>query len=124
LGGKIGKRILLAKKYSMNCQLILFAVNRLGYLVLPKAFQKNRTGKPAHFIRCQPHRLSRLTQSLSKESHREASSFYSLSTASAISSYPKPFKRMLRILLAFLLLVILHKQACDAALNQKSLSLS
>jgi hypothetical protein len=24
-----------------NCQLIAFAVNRLGYLVLPKAFQKN-----------------------------------------------------------------------------------
>jgi hypothetical protein len=24
-----------------NCQLISFAVNRLGYLVLPKAFQKN-----------------------------------------------------------------------------------
>jgi hypothetical protein len=53
-----------------------------------------------------------------------ASSFHSLSPASAISSYPKPFKRMLRILLAFLVLVILHKRACDAALNQKSLSLS
>ena len=28
---------------------------------------------------------------------------------------------MLRILLAFLILVILHKRACDAALNEKSL---
>ena len=38
---------------------------------------------------------------------REASSLHSLSTASAISSYPKPFKRMLRILLAFLMLASL-----------------
>jgi len=30
----------LIKAYS-DCQLIAFAVNRLGYLVLPKAFQKN-----------------------------------------------------------------------------------
>jgi hypothetical protein len=28
------------KAYS-DCQLIAFAVNRFGYLVLPKAFQKN-----------------------------------------------------------------------------------
>ena len=34
-------------------------------------------------------------------------SFHSLSTASAISSYPKPFKRMLRILLVFLMLASL-----------------
>jgi len=30
----------LIKAYS-DCQLIAFAVSRLGYLVLPKAFQKN-----------------------------------------------------------------------------------
>jgi hypothetical protein len=50
-----------------------------------------------------------------KKSHREASSFHSLSTASAISSYPKPFKRMLRILLAFLMLIGLRKRAFDTA---------
>ncbi len=37
--------------------------------------------------------------------------------------YPKPFKSKLCLLLAFLILVSLHKRACDAALNEKSLSL-
>jgi len=41
-----------------------------------------------------------------------------------VSAYPKPFNKSLRSLLAFLILVSLHKQACDAASNQKSLSLS
>jgi hypothetical protein len=37
-----------------------------------------------------------------------------------IDPYPKPFKSKLCLLLAFLILVSLHKRACDAALNEKS----
>ena len=63
--------------------------------------------QPAHFIRCHPLRLSRLTQSLSKNRYHVASSFHSLSTASAISVNPKPFKSMRSMLLAFLMLASL-----------------
>ena len=40
-----------------------------------------------------------------------------------VSLLPKPFKKMLRILLAFLLLIGLRKRAFDTASKQKSLSL-
>jgi len=40
-----------------------------------------------------------------------------------IAPYPKPFKQTRGVCLAFLILVSLHKRACDAALNEKSLSL-
>jgi hypothetical protein len=95
---------------------------RFGYLIKPKAFHQIAS----HFLVW------------------IGSSFHTLPSASAISLYPKPitdsqcfalpsalvsvnpkpFIKSLRSLLAFLLLVILHKRACDAALNQKSLSLS
>ena len=42
------------------------------------------------------------------------------SSASTISSYPKPFKRMLRILLAFLILASLQERALDAARIKKA----
>ena len=35
---------------------------------------------------------------------------------------PKPFKQTLRVCFAFFIFVSLHKRACDAALNEKSLS--
>jgi hypothetical protein len=40
-----------------------------------------------------------------------------------IDPYPKPFKQTRSVCLAFLILASLHKRACDAALNEKSLSL-
>jgi len=39
-----------------------------------------------------------------------------------IDPYPKPFKQTLRVCLAFLMLIRSIKRACDAALNEKSLS--
>jgi hypothetical protein len=89
-------------------------------VALPKALQANALGLPASFHFAVILAV-RLTQSLSNHSLRDCQLRFT-SLSSSQFALPKAFQTIrFANVLPFFILVSLHKQACDAALNEKSL---
>jgi hypothetical protein len=90
---------------------MLRIVFRFGYLALPKAFQQIASlSRIANASHCLPLRLSRFTQSLSTNRFAFTDSqCFALSSASAISLYPKPLQQQTSFAVVLFLCSLAYK---------------